>query len=100
MQAQEMLYQRLDILRSFAQGRQCNGNDLESVEEIVSKRFACDGCLQIDIGSGDDAQVNMEFFCAADAAKAARLQKAQELGLQDQWHGADLVEEERPAISA
>ena len=55
-------------------------------------------CCEIDVGGGDDADVDLDFVGAAEMHEAAVLQDAQDLGLHVHAHGADFVEEERAAV--
>ena len=50
------------------------------------------------MGGGDDAHVDRDVGVAADAAEGARLEHAQQLGLEPRSHLPDLVEEQRAAV--
>ena len=54
--------------------------------------------MQVAVGRGDDAHVDLQRRRAADALEALLLERAQDLGLQRQRQVADLVEEQRAAM--
>ena len=51
--------------------------------------------VEVAVGRGDDAHVDVQRLVAADALERALLQEAQELHLRRRRDLADLVEEER-----
>ena len=53
---------------------------------------------QVLVGRREDAHVDVDDVLAAHARDLARLHGAQHLGLRDELHVADLVEEERAAV--
>ena len=77
--------------------------DAETVVEVLAKRLPRDRRRQIAVGCRDDADVGAQRARAAEALELALLQHAQELGLHQRAHLADLVEERarrrRPARS-
>ena len=75
-----------------------SGTTFEPEVEVLAELAGRDRRLQIAVGRGDDAHVDLQHLLAADARELARLQHAQHLGLRGQVHVADLVEEDRPAV--
>ena len=59
------------------------------------KRLGLDGELEVPVGRGDQPDVERRLRAAAHGADAPLLKRAQQLGLQRQWHVSDLVEEQR-----
>ena len=62
------------------------------------KRPRFDRLAEVLVRRGEDAHVDVDHVLAADARDLAGLQRAQHLGLRDEIHVADLVEEERAAV--
>ena len=79
-------------------GRELQRDDVEAIEEVFAEAAFAHGFLQIDVGGGDDADVDLNFLYAAEVHEAAILQDAEDLGLHVHAHGADLIEEERAAV--
>ena len=97
VELEEMRGEQRDILLAVAQRRQVERDDVEAVEEVFAEAALFDGLLQVDVGGGDDADVDLDFVGAAEMHEAAVLQHAQDLGLHIHAHGADFVEEQRAA---
>src|SRR6185503_3403997 len=95
---QEVNYQRMNILRSFAQRRQLNRKDREPVKEILPETSQLHRSLQIDIRRRQHANIRLDHFASANARELAVLQHAQQTNLRRQTHLADFVEKQRPAI--
>ena len=53
---------------------------------------------QARVAGGDDAHVRGDLADGTDWANAALLDRAQQARLQAEWHGADLVQEQRAAF--
>ena len=87
-----------NVFAAAAQGRQLDGDDVEAVEEVFAEAAFADGLAQIDVGGGDDADVDLDFLDAAEVHEAAILEDAQDFGLGIHAHGGDFVEEERAAV--
>src|SRR5262245_11742753 len=87
-----------DILLPLAQRRHANGDDLEPEIEILAKTTVAYQLLQVGVGRGEHAHVHAHLAAAADAHELPLLEHAQQLGLRQQVHVADLVEKNRPAV--
>ena len=59
---------------------------------------AATALLEIPVGGGDDAHVDVDVVLAAEPRELAVLQHLQQLGLQRRAHVADLVEEQRAVV--
>ena len=86
-----------DVLAPHPQRRNRQRQDVEAVEQILAKLSAFDTVEQFAIGRGDDADVDLDRFAAADRLDRAFLQRAQQLHLCGQRQFADFVEEQRAA---
>src|SRR5262245_54390515 len=66
--------------------------------EVLAEAVVVDHRAKISVRRRDPADVDLERATATDALETARLQDAQQLGLQLGLELADLVEEERAAV--
>ena len=57
-----------------------------------------DRFVEVAVGGGDDADIDLDRLGAADAVDLALLDGAQQLGLQADVHLADFVEQQRAAV--
>ena len=73
-------------------------HDVEPVEQILAEAAARDLLLEVAVGRGDEAHVDVDRLDAADALELALLQRAQQLDLHLDRDLADLVEEQRAAV--
>src|SRR5580765_1192964 len=78
---EERRRQRDDVLWPLTQWRDANLEDLESIVEIFSEMSAIHCGAEITIGGGDNADIGLDRFRAAEALKLMLLQHAQELHL-------------------
>ena len=74
------------------------GIDGQPVEEIAPERSVLDLHLEILVGRGDEADVDLHRSLGADRGHPLFLDDPQKLGLERQRHLADLVEEQRAAV--
>src|SRR5206468_15924 len=95
---QDVLGEERDVLAALAQRRNGDGHDGEAEVEVLAEFPAGDLALQIALRRCDDADVGLDGFVSANATELARLEDAQELGLDVEREIADLVEEDRAAI--
>ena len=98
MAAQEVVAQERQVLGAGAQRRHLDVEDVEAVVEVLAELAALHHVLQVAVGGGDDAHVDLLGLGAADRHEGPLLQHAQELDLHGGRHVADLVEEERAAV--
>ncbi len=83
-----------DVLAALAQRRQRDRDHVETIVEIEAEAPLAQRFGEIDMGGGDETEVDMVRPVAADRLYLLVLQHAQQLGLQIERHVADLVEEE------
>src|SRR5436190_1232586 len=83
---------------SLAQRGNDDRDDVEPVEQIFLELAVGDHLTDVAVGGRDDAQVDALGPLGAERLELALLQHTQQLRLQRETHGADLVEEDRPAV--
>ncbi len=94
---QKTVDEHRDVLAALAQRRQADREHRQAVVEILTERVLAHLELQVAIGRGDHAHVDLARTRVADGHDLALLQHAQQLRLHAQRHLADLVEEDRAA---
>src|SRR5258708_29997006 len=75
-----------------------NFDGIEAEEQILAETSGGGFGGDVDIGGGDDADVDAASAGGADALELAGFQNAQELGLEFQGHVGDFVEKERAVV--
>lgn len=93
-----MQHEGRDVFAAAAQRGQLDGDDVEAVEQVLAEFALAHGLAEIDVGGGDDADVDLDFLDAAEVHEAAILQNAQDFRLRVHTHGGDFIEEERAAV--
>ena len=78
--------------------RHVHRDDLETEEQVLAETPRGDLALEVAVGRGDDAHVDLDRLGRPDAPDLALLQDAQELNLHLRADLADLVEEQRAAL--
>ena len=71
---------------------------VEAEQQVLPEPARRDLAVQVGVGRREDADVDPARARGADALELARLEHAQQLGLQAERHVGDLVEEERAAV--
>jgi hypothetical protein len=92
----QLLGQPDDAGRALAQGRDGERDDREPVIEVEPEGAARDVGAEVAVGGGQEADIDRDRPGAADVQHLARLDRAQELGLQRRRQLADLVEQQLP----
>ncbi len=87
-----------DVAGPFAQGRHGDGEDVESVVQILAELALVNQSFEIAMGCRDQAHVHLDGFHAAHALELALLQHAQQLHLHVERQVADLVEKQGAAV--
>ena len=90
--------QHRDVLGPIAQRRHRDGDDVEPIEQILSKPFLLDHLREILIGRGDDTNIDTDRPRRAEPLELAFLKHAQDLRLGHRGEVADLVEEQRAGV--
>src|SRR5210317_1332450 len=97
--ANKEINQDHNVVASFTQRRQVDGNDLQTIVEVVAKSFILDLLEQLLIGRGHDTDINRNLFVASDPANGPFFKDTQQLGLHAHFHITDLIEKEGAAVS-
>src|SRR5258705_7536674 len=77
----EVLGEDGNLLGAIAERGDEDVDDVEAVVEVLAEASLGDGALQVLIGGGDDADVDLDVAAGAQAGELAILQDVQELGL-------------------
>src|SRR5207302_11316056 len=94
---QKAFREREQVLAAIAQGRHLDGEDVETVVEVLAQGSLAQRRRQIAAGGGHDPDVDLARGRRPERRELTRLQEAQELDLRCKGDLADLVEEERAA---
>ncbi len=89
-----------DVVGAVAEGGELDDDDVEAVEEVLAEGAVGDGGMEVAVGGGDEADIDLEGLRAADAHDFAVFEDAEELDLDGGGGVADLVEEEGAALGA
>ena len=84
--------------RRSRSGGQVDADDVQAIVEVFAEASLFHLVLQVDVGRGNDADVNLDRLHAAEAHELALLHHAQQLGLRLDRHVADLVEEDAALV--
>ncbi len=98
VELEEVLGEEGNVLAALAERWELQHDDVEAVEEVFAEAAVFDGLLEVDVGGGDDADVDLDLAGAAEMHEAAVLEDAEDLGLHVHGHGADLVEKEGASV--
>jgi hypothetical protein len=86
--------ERRDIVRALAERGQANFENVQAIEEVLAEEALTDAFGQIDIGGGDNPDIEAHAFVAAEALDLAFLENAQKASLKADGHIADFIEED------
>src|ERR1051326_2326264 len=92
-----MLREPRDIFQPLAQWRRRDRRYVEPVVQILAETPFGDSFLQIDIGCGDDADVNLDPFRAAEPVNLPLLKRTKERRLKGHRQVADFIKKKRSA---
>ena len=85
--------ERHDVLAMFAQGRNVDPDDVETIEQILAEPLVPDHLLDVRVRGGHDAHVHLGGSRLADGLDFLVLDQSQQLGLDVCVELADLVQE-------
>src|SRR5262249_10150319 len=91
--------QERNVFAPLAERWKLDGNDTEAIVEVLAKAAFGDLLGEVLVGGGNDPDVDIDLFGTAEGADFAFLENAVELHLHGEAHVADLVHEERAAVS-
>src|SRR3989338_10825281 len=93
-----MSREQRNVLAALAQRRKKDRENVQPIIEVLPKGARLHALVELRVGGGDDPDIEADGLRPADALALALLQDAEELALQVERHGADLVEKERAAV--
>ena len=93
-----MVREKRNVVAAFAEGREVEFDDVEAIVKIFAELPFLDHIEKSVVGGGDDANVDVDGFVAAEAFEAAFLEDAEEFCLEAEAEVADFVEEERAVV--
>ena len=96
--AQEVIGEKRKIRYPLPQGRQVNGNHVESIEDIFPKIPVFDLLAQVPRRGRHDAHIHLDRVFAADPLNLLELKNPQELYLGGLGNFTDLVEKNRTPV--
>ena len=91
--------QQRNILLTFPQRGQSNGDDIQPVEEIFPEITGSDLRFEILRGGRDDAHIHCAGFISANRTDLALLKHPQQFGLQRDGDVTDFIEKQRAMLS-
>ena len=86
------------VARTISQRRQMEGDDVQTVVQVLTEGPGLDSRPQVTIRRGQDPKVNGDRARTADALQLALLQDPQQLALERVRKLADFVEEHRSSL--
>ena len=95
---QKMVCQQRDVLRPLPQGRQEQAHHPKAVKEILPQAAGAEQLLRRLVHRRHDAHVKGDVPAAAQTAHLFLLQGLEQLGLEGDVHGVDLVQKEGAAV--
>ena len=87
-----------DVVDAFAERRDVDGDLLQTVVEVFAEMAVADSGYEVDIGGGDDTDVDFERSGGAYGDDFSIFKYAEQLDLHGQWEFADFVEEDGAAV--
>src|ERR1700674_6000040 len=94
-----MLEQDGNLFLTLAQWRDLQGESVEPVVKILTQAFIGERFGNIDVSSGQNANIHFDHGAAAQAGKLLVLQHVQELRLQAGWHFSDLIQQDSALVA-
>src|ERR1700676_327744 len=89
---EEMREKQRHVFAAVAQRRKDQMNHVQTVVKIFAEAAFADQSKEVDVGSGNDADIHFNCFGAAEAHEFTLLNDAQELGLRFMADSGDLIE--------
>src|SRR5688572_1668638 len=87
-----------DVPRAFPQRRNLNREHREAEKEVLAELPLGHALLEVPVGRGHDADVNVQRLGATDALEAFFLECTQDLRLEWQRQVADFIQKQRAAM--
>ena len=94
----EQIYEFRDILFSFSQRGQRNGNDVEPIVEVLPESFLFNRGFKSSVGGGDNSDIHRVGLGPPHRFDLSFLEDPQQFHLNFNRQFADFIEEDRPAV--
>src|SRR5271166_1828522 len=88
-----MFQQNRNLFLALAQRRQRHGESVEAVVKILAQSLVSQRFGNVDIGGGQDADIDFDYVTTAQARESLVLQNMEQLGLEQRGHFANFVEQ-------
>ena len=75
-----------------------NGHHFEPIIQIAAKSLRLDRRFQIAVGCGDQPDVDRKGLIVTNPCNSSLFQHTQQLRLNRQWHVADFIQKQCPAV--
>src|SRR4051794_30452553 len=95
---EEVVGQQRNVFPALGERRDVELDHVQPVVEVFAEFTRGNALLQLPVRGGDDAHIHIEALVRAYGADLALFERSQELHLERQWHVADLIEEQGPAL--
>ena len=95
---EERVNEKRDILAPLPQRRNMDAKEVQPIVKILPEGSPLHRSAEFNIRGGDNSDINVDVFLAAEAREFARLQHAQELHLRLRRHFTDFIEEQRAGV--
>ena len=95
---QEALREHRDVHLPLAQRGQPDRERVDAVVKVLAEPSVAHELLERPVGRRNQPEVDRDRLVAAEPLEAALLEHAQQLGLRDERHVADFVEEQRALV--
>src|SRR6266536_2386712 len=97
-EAREVLDELRNVIRPFPQRRRAHRKDVQPEVEVLAEAPLLDRFVEIAVGGGDDAHVDLPDPRRSDRLHFSRLEHPKHLRLRPSGHVADFVQEDRAAV--
>ena len=94
----EVLDEPRDVVGPLSQRRHSQSDDVDPVEEILTKSAGCHERDEIPVGRSNEPHIHLVRSFAAHGSELPVLQNAQQLRLHGERHLTDFVEKQRSPI--
>ena len=98
MVTQKTLHQRANIVTALTQGRQLNGKNAQAVKQIFPKTTLGYLFVELTVGSGNNAHIEIDQTRAAKTLYLSLLQHTKQFCLQFNRHFRNFIKEQSTAV--
>src|SRR5205814_1178438 len=95
----EMVDEERNVFAPLPKREQVDRHHLEPIVEVSPEGLVVDGFLQVQVGRGDDPDIDADSPASTDPLDLSLLEHAQKLGLELRLERADLIQEQRASLS-